>query len=148
MADFAFKNNFFEFKREVKRQKSGTAIGAKFAPPYACIFMDAVETEFLTSQYLQPFLWLRYIDDIFFVWTHGEEKLVQFLNELNNFHPNVSFTYETSKNNVNFLNLNVSLKDGAIHTDLYIKPTDDHQHLNCQSSHPHHIKVSIPYSQL
>ena len=46
-----------------------------------------------------------------------------------------------------FVNLNVSLKDGAKHTDLYIKPTDDHQHLNCQSSHPHHIKVSIPYSQ-
>ena len=110
MAGFALKNNFFEFKREVKIQKSGTAIGTKFAPPYACIFMDAVETEFLTSQYLQPFLCLRYVDDIFFIWTHGEEKLVQFLNELNNFHPNISFTYETSKNNVNFCKFKCKLK--------------------------------------
>ena len=52
MKNFVFKNNFFEFKGEVKRQKCGTTIGTKFAPPYACIFMNAVETEFLTSQYL------------------------------------------------------------------------------------------------
>ena len=58
MADFVLKNNFFEFNGEVKRQKCGTAIGTKFAPPYACIFMDEVETEFLKSQELQPFLWL------------------------------------------------------------------------------------------
>ena len=54
MTDFALENNFFEFNGEVKRQKSGPASGTKFAPPYACIFMDAVETEFLKSQYLQP----------------------------------------------------------------------------------------------
>ena len=54
-----------EFNGEVKRQKSGTAVGTKFAPPYACIFMDEVETEFLKSQELKPFLWLRYIDAYF-----------------------------------------------------------------------------------
>ena len=34
MAEFLFKNNFFEFNGEIKRQKSGTVIGTKFAPPY------------------------------------------------------------------------------------------------------------------
>ena len=42
MADFVLKNKFFEFNGEVKRQK--------FESPYACIFMDEVETEFLKSQ--------------------------------------------------------------------------------------------------
>ena len=139
MAEFVLKNNFFEFNGEVKRQKSGTAIGTKFAPPYACIFMDEVETEFLKSQELQPFLWLRYIDDIFFIWTHGTQELDSFLNELNKFHPNSSFTYETSKERVNFLDLNVSIWNGAISTDMYIKPTDGHQCLNYKSSHPEHI---------
>ena len=120
MAEFVLKNNFFEFNGEVKRQKSGTAIGTKFAPPYACIFMDEVETEFLKSQELQPFLWLRYIDDIFFIWTHGTQELDSFLNELNKFHPNLSFTYDTSKERVNFLDLNISIRNGAISTDLYI----------------------------
>ena len=64
MAEFVLKNNFFEFNGGVKRQKSGTAIGTKFVPP-ACIFIDEVETEFLKSEELQPFLWLRYIDNIF-----------------------------------------------------------------------------------
>ena len=57
--------------------------------------MDEVETEFLKSEELQPFLWLRYIDDIFFIWIHGEEKLTPFLNEFNNFHSYSKFTYLT-----------------------------------------------------
>ena len=82
MVDFVLKNNFFEFNGEVKRQKSGTAIGTKFAPPYACIFMDAVETEFLTSQYLQPFVWLLYINDIFLYGLMEKKNSFSFLMNL------------------------------------------------------------------
>ena len=52
MAEFVLKNNFFEFNGEVKKQKSGKAIVMKFAPPYACLFMDEEETAFLKSQEL------------------------------------------------------------------------------------------------
>ena len=45
MAEFVSKNNFFEFDTIVYQQISGTAIGAKFAPPYACIFTDQLETK-------------------------------------------------------------------------------------------------------
>ena len=72
LAEFVLKNNFFEFNNEIKQQISGTAIGTKFAPPYACIYMDKTKIDFLKTQELQPFLWLRYIDDILFIWTHGE----------------------------------------------------------------------------
>ena len=34
------KNNLLEFNDKVKQQISGTAIGTKFTPPYACIYMD------------------------------------------------------------------------------------------------------------
>ena len=34
--------------------------------------MDKTKIDFLKTQELQPFLWLRYIDDILFIWTHGE----------------------------------------------------------------------------
>ena len=96
MARFVLRNNFFEFDSKIKQQISGTAIGRNFAPPNACIFMDKFETDFLTTQNLKPWVWLRYIDDIFFVWTHGEEKLHDFLSCLNEFHPNLKFTYEYS----------------------------------------------------
>ena len=40
---------------EIKRQKSGTTSGTKFAPPYACIFMIKVETKFLESPRVTTF---------------------------------------------------------------------------------------------
>ena len=47
--------------------------------------MSDLETKFLESQHLQALVWLRYIDDIFFIWNHGEESLKKFLDELNGF---------------------------------------------------------------
>ena len=44
-----------------------TAIGTKFAPPYACIFMEKVEIEFLESQVCKLLVWFWYIDDVFFI---------------------------------------------------------------------------------
>ena len=40
MAEFVYKNNLFEFNSKFYKQVSGTAIGTKVAPLYACIFMD------------------------------------------------------------------------------------------------------------
>ena len=54
MAEFVLKNNYFQFSDKVYQQISGTAIGTKFAPPYACIFMDQVESKFLQTQKFQP----------------------------------------------------------------------------------------------
>ena len=78
---------------------------------------------------------------------HGAEQLKLFLKDLNEFHPNLQFTYETSQNSVTFLDLHVSLKDGAILTNLHIKPTGGHQLLHYKSSHSSQIKNLIPYSQ-
>ena len=79
MAELVLKNNYFEFNGKVKQQLSGSAIGTRFTPPYACIFMNQVETEFFESQVYKPLLWFRYIDDFFFIRTHGQEKFRLFL---------------------------------------------------------------------
>ena len=83
----------------------GTAIGTKFAPSYECIFMDQLETKFLESQNLKPLVWFRYIDDIFFIWTHGEENLRNFLTEFDLFSDDIKFTYEYNKDTISFLDL-------------------------------------------
>ena len=54
MVEFALKNNFFEFDSKVKQQTSDTTIGTKFVPPYACIFMDKVEIDFLETLAAKP----------------------------------------------------------------------------------------------
>ena len=33
--------------------------------------------KFLEKQKYKPFKWLRYIDDIFFIWTHGVVNIKQ-----------------------------------------------------------------------
>ena len=41
----------------------------------------------------------------------------------------------------------MGLGDGSLTTDLYTKPTDSHNYLLYDSSHPLHCKNSMPYSQ-
>ena len=52
MEDFVLKNKYFELHGQIKQQIYGTAIGTKFAPPYACLFMDKIETVFLETREL------------------------------------------------------------------------------------------------
>ena len=105
MAQFVLKNNFFEFNNDVFQQISSTAIGTKFALPYACIFMDQIETKFLRNQSHQPMIWFRYIDDI----DDRRSKLEEFMADFNAFNPNIQFTYESSKKSIVFLDLDVAL---------------------------------------
>ena len=112
-----------------------------------CIFLDQAESEFLKTQQHQPLVWFRYVDDIFFIWTHGQEKLEGFLDNFNKFHPNLRFNHEHSRKHVTFLDLDVKIIDHKILTDLHIKATDRNQYLHYTSSHPYHTKRSIVYSQ-
>ena len=146
MADFVLKNNYFEFDSCIKQQISGTAIETKFAP-YPCIFMDKVEGAFLESENTKPWVWMRYINDIFFIWTESEDELEGFLQRLNALHPNLKFTHDKSKVSINFLDVTVSINGEEFETDLCRKPTDSHHFLEFNSGHPIHNKKSIVYSQ-
>ena len=66
----------------------GTAMGTPMAPNYANLFMTQVETDMLNDYEaetgLRPIIWLRYIDDIFFLWTYDEQSLKDLLNSFKN----------------------------------------------------------------
>ena len=62
-------------------------------------------------------------------------------------HPAIKFTADWSKTSVNVLDVMVSIAEGVIETDLYVKPTDSHQYLLSSSCYPFYCKRSIPYSQ-
>ena len=83
LASLVLENNYFEFNDSFYRQKLGTAIGTKFAPVYANLFMTRLEERLLDASADKPLVWMRFIDDVFFIWTHGEEKLKSFINLLN-----------------------------------------------------------------
>ena len=97
---------------EVKHQISGIAIGTRLAPTYASTFMDEIKTNFLDMQEFKLLIWFWYIDDVFFIWTHGKEKLEEFLKDFNNYHPNIKLIHEFNKESIPFLDLKVSLSGG------------------------------------
>ncbi|XP_060688225.1 uncharacterized protein LOC132820238 [Hemiscyllium ocellatum] len=105
------------------------------------------EQDFFSMQDLQPTLYTRYIDDIFFLWTHGEESLIKLHSDINKFHPTIKLTMDYSRVSASFLDTCVSINDGHLSTTLYRKPTDNLTILHFSSFHPKHIKTAIPYGQ-
>ena len=75
-----------------------------------------------TAEYLiletprtQPFIWKRFIDDIFFVLTYGQPELDKFVAYLNNCHDTIKFTLETSCLKINFLDITITKEnDGTV----------------------------------
>ncbi|GFR88440.1 hypothetical protein ElyMa_002517700 [Elysia marginata] len=78
---------FFTFSDNTYLQVHGTAMSTCMAPTYANIFMGAIETGLLYAFPDKPLVWLRYIDDIFLIWTHGRAKLEAFIAHANTFTP-------------------------------------------------------------
>ena len=109
--------------------------------------MGDLEEKLLAEFPLKPYLWWRYIDNIFMVWTHGEDKIEDFINCINSLHSTIKFTHEFSKSHISFLDVTVSLdNNNKISTGLFVKSTDTHQYLLHTSCHPSHIKKFIPFS--
>ena len=122
LAELVLKNNIFEFNSRVYKQKQGTAIGTKMAPPYAILFLDYLEKNFLDNSTFKPWLWWRYIDDIFLIWEHGEDELKNFINSLNDFHPNIKFTSDWSKESINFLDVQLKINGDKFQLIYMLSP--------------------------
>ena len=140
--------NNFTFNGDHYLQVGGTAMGTKVAPSYANLFMADFEDKFVYTYPDEPFLWLRFIDDIFMIWTHGTLSLDNFIAHLNKCLPSINFTHEISPDQVPFLDtMAINIREGKLITNLYCKPTDAHFYLHYSSAHPTSCKKGIPYGQ-
>ena len=75
------------------------------------------------------------------------EELEQFIYSVNLFHPALKYSWQISETSIAFFDINVSIHHNGISTSVYYKPTDSHSYLLHLSSHPNHVKNSIPFSQ-
>jgi hypothetical protein len=147
LLEFVLTKNNFKFDDQHFLQIWGSSMGSKDSPSYANIYMNWLETKFVYTYPLQPLVWVRFLDDCFCIWTHGQEELQKFLTYLNDCHTHIKFTMEASTKSVNFLDTTVRLDNKIISTDLFCKPTDSHSYLLYSSAHPLKCKQSIPFSQ-
>ena len=88
----------------------------------------------------------RFIDDIFLLWTGTPEDLNVFFDHIHSFQPTIKFTIASSTDQLPFLDILISLKDGFLKTDIHTKPTDSHAYFPNSSCHPRHVVKNIPYS--
>ena len=96
--------NNFVFNSKFYLQIKGFAMGTICAPAYANIFMAEFEQKYiypLTKD--KSILFLRYIDDIFMVWTKSEKQLKDFMSELNQKHLSIKFDYKSDCKQIEFL---------------------------------------------
>jgi hypothetical protein len=144
LANKVLKCNYFEFDNQLYLQVQGTAMGTRMAPNYAIIFMHQLEKKLLQRSQQKPTIWKRFIDDVFCIWSHGEDSLLEFLNELNTYHQTIKFTWEYSHIQIPFLDTVTYKLNGMLATKIYHKPTDNKQYLHFYSAHPRRQKESVP----
>ena len=140
-------NNFI-FNSRNYLQTKGCDMGTICAPSYANIFMDHFE-EKLIYPFIKgfPLIYLRFIDNIFFIWTGNKKNVMKFLNEFNTKHEFIKFQYQISKTSITNLDTDVCIKNNRLYTKIYRKRTDRQTFLNINSEHPKSWKASILSSQ-
>ena len=167
LLNILLKHNIFEFNKKLYRQKIGAAMGSRPIPSYANIFMANridkhilhIFKKFQTSEGMKLILFKRFLDDLFFIICGKSKDLHTIFDEINMIHPAIKLTmnHTTIDNEkdpcscdilseIPYLDVNLSLKEGKIVTDLYKKPTDRNQYLLPSSCHADHTVKSIPFS--
>ena len=137
LAELVLTPNCFSFAGSYYKQINGVAMGTKMGPCYANLFVGYIEHQFF-NHYNGPNsdLYRRYIDGC-----------VEFITAVNSFHPALKYTWDISDTSLAFLDIKVSVEGNGLCTSVHYKPTDSHSYLLYSSSHPSHVKNSIPYSQ-
>ena len=95
----------------------------------------------------KPELYGRYIADCLGATSSTKEELTQFITAVNSFHPALKYTWEISDTSLVFPDIKISIEGNGLCTSVCYKPTDSHSYLLYSSSHPSHVKNSIPFSQ-
>lgn len=98
--DFIFNDQWF-------LQIQGTAMGHRYAPSYANIYMSEWEREALAKCPLKPSFYYRFLDDIIGVWPHGTHEFMQFVKILNDHHPSINIKHTLDPHSVNFLDTTI-----------------------------------------
>ena len=129
LINIVLKSNIFRFNNQLYKQIKGTAMGTPMAVNYANIFLDKFENDMLDeyekSTNKRPMVWMRYIDDIFFIWNDDEKSLHQFIKFCNNFSfshnmkSTIKFETNISEQSVNFLDVVVNKKGNELQTSLF-----------------------------
>ena len=125
LLEFSVKDAPFRFQEKIYRQINGVAMGNPLAPIIADLWMQKMETKLNRFSKNRPVIWLRYVDDVFCLFTTSETKIKDFHSRINRWHEKLTFTLELGSNNsISFLDVLVTQdEEDKLTTSMYRKPT-------------------------
>lgn len=145
----AMSHNYFWHKGDYYTQIKGVAMGAKYAPSVANIFLNRWEEEQVFSTTRRNLkLYRRYIDDIVIVWRGTEEELQVFFDKINCNTYGISFSGSWNKQSINYLDLQIYKNNGYLSTRTFFKSTDRNGYIPTSSCHHPQWIGNIPKGQL
>ena len=147
LAELVLTPNFFSLSGNYYKQINGVATGTKMGPSYANLLVGFIEEQFFYKiDGTKPELYRRYIEGCFGATSCSRQELGYFSASINYFHPALKYTWVVSECSIACLDINVSISGNRLSTTVHYKPKDSHSYLLHSSSHPVHVKNSIPYS--
>ena len=82
-------------------------------------------------------LYVRYIDDLFFVWKETKEKSPAFFGSISKAHPSIKFDLKYSNETFEFLDTKVlKNKDGKLCITFFRKPKNRKYSIHFKFAHP------------
>ena len=131
------KNNIFEWGDTHFLQLLGTAMGTSAACMWATVYYGVHETATLIPGHSTSLiLYVRYINDIFGIWTGDKLAWQAFKADINNFG---MLTWDISEpsTTVDFLDLTITVQpNGRLTTKTYQKAMNLYQYIPPHSAHP------------
>ncbi|CAI9595210.1 unnamed protein product, partial [Staurois parvus] len=142
-------HNYFWFDNKYYLQRTGVAMGAKFAPSLANLFMARWEEDLIYSRdWPQLIFYRRYIDDILLLWEGDEFTLLNFFTTTLNFNElNIKLSFQYDYFTISFLDLTLFNTGNTISTKSYFKPTDRNSFIPKDSCHLPRWLANIPRGQ-
>ena len=152
LLELTLNNNDFTFNGLFFLQICGIAMGRRYAPAAANIYLRIFDHHAMNNFRILPKLYGRFLDDIFAVWPGTREDLLEYEAFLNALIPGIKVTFTVRDQAVEFLDTVVYKQfqqDGTcrLQTKVYFKSTDTHQLLHRNSFHPVHTFNGIVKSQ-
>lgn len=144
LLNLSIRNATFRFQNKIYRQIDGVAMGNPLAPIIADLWMQKIEEKLNRFSTNKPMIWLRYVDDIFCIFTIPKGKIDEFYARINKWHTNLHFTVEFEKNrSIPFLDVLITHEEDKIITSMYRKPTHTGLYLLWDSNQSRRYKLGL-----
>lgn len=148
------RENVFTFGDMIFKQMNGTAMGTPPACAIATIFFAINGENDVIQDFSNNLLFLkRFIDDLFGIWRCHPDPATdailfqQFIDQLNQC-PGLTWIVSPLTNQVDFLDLTITLKDGRFTTTLYEKDLNLYLYIPPKSAHPPGLLPGVVFGTL